>query len=470
MKKRHLRKRAYVLLGCIVVLVLGLGIYFMTRPAVSFNESTQDIEINSTYNPMSFIKKVRGNKSDVTVDNSKVNVKKLGKYKITYTLNKKNYVLNVEVVDTKKPTFKVVNKAVEVGTKVKASEFVTDIKDETKTKTYFKKDVSFDKEGTQKVTVVVEDQGGNKTEKEVNVKAVKDTKAPLLAGLQNYDTTIGSNIDFMKGITVEDDFDKEPKVSVDSSKVDFGKAGTYKVIYTTKDKSGNERKYTQTVIVNNPRPANAVAPSGEKVVYLTFDDGPSQNTQRVLDILDRYHAKATFFVTGNGQKYNYLIQEAHKRGNTIALHTYCHDYRTVYASTDAYFNDLNKVGDMVKGLIGFTPRYIRFPGGSSNTVSRHYSAGIMSRLTRMVQEKGYQYYDWNVSSGDASGNNVPTARLIANATASRNNQIMILFHDTAAKNTTVEALPKVIEHYQSLGYTFKGIDDTTFTPHQRVLN
>lgn len=205
MKKRHLRKRAYVLLGCIVVLVLGLGIYFMTRPAVSFNESTQDIEINSTYNPMSFIKKVRGNKSDVTVDNSKVNVKKLGKYKITYTLNKKNYVLNVEVVDTKKPTFKVVNKAVEVGTKVKASEFVTDIKDETKTKTYFKKDVSFDKEGTQKVTVVVEDQGGNKTEKEVNVKAVKDTKAPLLAGLQNYDTTIGSNIDFMKGITVEDD-------------------------------------------------------------------------------------------------------------------------------------------------------------------------------------------------------------------------------------------------------------------------
>lgn len=410
MKKRHLRKRAYVLLGCIVVLVLGLGIYFMTRPAVSFNESTQDIEINSTYNPMSFIKKVRGNKSDVTVDNSKVNVKKLGKYKITYTLNKKNYVLNVEVVDTKKPTFKVVNKAVEVGTKVKASEFVTDIKDETKTKTYFKKDVSFDKEGTQKVTVVVEDQGGNKTEKEVNVKAVKDTKAPLLAGLQNYDTTIGSNIDFMKGITVEDDFDKNPKVSVDSSKVDFGKAGTYKVIYTTKDKSGN------------------------------------------------------------GQKYNYLIQEAHKRGNTIALHTYCHDYRTVYASTDAYFNDLNKVGDMVKGLIGFTPRYIRFPGGSSNTVSRHYSAGIMSNLTRMVQEKGYQYYDWNVSSGDASGNNVPTARLIANATASRNNQIMILFHDTAAKNTTVEALPKVIEHYQSLGYTFKGIDDTTFTPHQRVLN
>ena len=177
MKKRHLRKRVYVLIGCIVALMIGLGVYFMTRPAISFNHSTQDIEINSTYKPMSFIKKIRGNKSDVTVDDSKVNVKKLGKYKITYTLNKKNYVLNVEVVDTKKPTFKVVNKAVEVGTKVKASEFVTDIKDETKTKTYFKKNVSFDKEGTQKVTVVVEDQGGNKTEKEVTVKAVKIGRA-----------------------------------------------------------------------------------------------------------------------------------------------------------------------------------------------------------------------------------------------------------------------------------------------------
>lgn len=470
MKKRHLRKRAYVLIGCILGLILGIIVYFMTRPAISFNDNPQDIEINSTYNPMSFIKKINGKKSDVIVDQSRVNVHKLGKYKIIYKFNKKDYNLNVEVVDTKKPTFTIVNKEVEVGTKVKASEFVKDIKDETKTKVYFKDDMSFDHAGTQKATIIVEDEGGNKTEKEVSIKAVKDTKAPLLAGLQNYDVTVGSKIDFMKGITVEDDFDKNPKVSVDSSKVDFSKAGTYKVIYKTKDKSGNERKYTQTVVVNAPRPANAVAPSGEKVVYLTFDDGPSANTQRILDILDKYHAKATFFVTGNGQRYNYLIKEANKRGNTIALHTYCHDYRTVYSSTDAYFNDLNKVGNMVKGLIGYTPRYIRFPGGSSNTVSRHYSNGIMSRLTKMVQEKGYQYYDWNVSSGDASGNHIPTARLIANATSSHNNQIMILFHDTAAKNTTVDALPQVIQHYQSLGYSFKGIDDSTFTPHQRILN
>ena len=122
MKKRRLRKRAYVLIGCIIGLILGISIYFITRPAISFNESTQDIEINSTYNPMSFIKKVNGNKSSVKVDDSKVNVHKLGKYKIVYKLNKKDYTLNVEVVDTKKPTFNVENKEIEVGSKVKASE------------------------------------------------------------------------------------------------------------------------------------------------------------------------------------------------------------------------------------------------------------------------------------------------------------------------------------------------------------
>ena len=461
MKKRHLRKRAYVLLGCIVVLVLGIGIYFMTRPAVSFNESTQDIEINSTYNPMSFIKKVRGNKSDVTVDDSKVNVKKLGKYKITYTLNKKNYVLNVEVVDTKKPTFKVVNKAVEVGTKVKASEFVTDIKDETKTKTYFKKDVSFDKEGTQKVTVVVEDQGGNKTEKEVNVKVVKDTKAPLLAGLQNYDTTVGSNIDFMKGITVEDDFDKNPKVTVDSSKVDFGKAGTYKVIYTTKDKSGNERKYTQTVIVNNPRPANAIAPSGEKIVYLTFDDGPSQSvTPLILDVLKQENVKATFFVLGTNTKYNPdLIKREFEEGHYIANHGYTHKYSTVYASPEATLDEYNFTQQAIRDALGnqnYKSKVFRFPGGSNG--GYYHTAKQNSKA--FLRENGIVHLDWNCLSKDAEGANTKEA-LMQNIidTMGDKDSVVILMHDASDKILTYEMLPELISYLRDKGYKFQTIYD-----------
>ena len=116
------------------------------------------------------------------------------------------------------------------------------------------------------------------------------------------------------------------------------------------------------------------------------------------------------------------------------MHTYSHDYKTVYASPEAYFDDLTKVGNMVKDIIGFVPKYVRFPGGSSNTVSRKYCPGIMTVLSReLMRSSGYQYYDWNGDSTDASGNNVAVSKLIANATASKANNINILFHDTAAQ-------------------------------------
>ena len=210
--------------------------------------------------------------------------------------------------------------------------------------------------------------------------------------------------------------------------------------------------------------------SKEKVAYLTFDDGPSANTQKILEILDRYNVKATFFVTGNNQAYNHLIKAAHDKGHTIALHTYCHDYPKIYASTSAYFDDLTKVGNMVKDLIGHVPKYVRFPGGASNTVSRKYCPGIMSVLSKELIARGYQYYDWNVDSTDASGNNVPVSKIVANATNSNANNINILFHDTAAKSTTVQALPAIIENYLSRGYRFEAINDSSFVPHQKVNN
>ena len=104
--------------------------------------------------------------------------------------------------------------------------------------------------------------------------------------------------------------------------------------------------------------------------------------------------------------------------HTIGLHTYTHNYSKVYASVDAYFNDLNKVGKMVKGLIGFVPKYIRFPGGGSNMVSKKYTPGIMSVLVSEVQNRGYQYYDWNASTGDANGNNIAVHKFVKEATSS----------------------------------------------------
>lgn len=209
--------------------------------------------------------------------------------------------------------------------------------------------------------------------------------------------------------------------------------------------------------------------NGEKVVYLTFDDGPSKNTQRVLDILDQYGAKATFFVVGHDPDHYDMIKKAYDDGNTIGLHSYTHDYAKVYASEDAYFDDLDQIAQVVSDQIGFVPYLVRFPGGSSNTISEKYRSGIMDALVNDVQARGYQYYDWNASSGD--GAVCTTDQIIQNSCAYDDYpNIILLCHDAATKDTTVEALPKIIEHYQALGYQFKAIDRSTMVPHHRVAN
>jgi len=209
--------------------------------------------------------------------------------------------------------------------------------------------------------------------------------------------------------------------------------------------------------------------SNQKVVYLTFDDGPSQNTKKIIDILDRYDAKATFFVTGCNPNYNKYIKEAHDKGHSIGLHTYTHQYDYVYSSVDNYFEDLKSISDMVVDLTGESSNIIRFPGGSSNTISANVP-GLMSELTELVQDKGYQYFDWNADSTDASGNGIPVSQLIKNSTSYDYQYINILFHDSSTKDTTVEALPAIIEYYKDKGYIFLGLENNSFPAHHSVNN
>ena len=210
--------------------------------------------------------------------------------------------------------------------------------------------------------------------------------------------------------------------------------------------------------------------NGRKVVYLTIDDGPSENTQAVLDILDRYGCKATFFVVGHNPDYFPMIKEAYDRGHTIGLHTFSHDYAYIYSSQQAYFEDLEGIGNVVRDQIGYVPCFIRFPGGSSNSISENYTSGIMSALVGEVQARGYQYYDWNVSSGDGSDHTADDLVYFATEEASKYENIVLLMHDSATKQTSVEALPRIIEYYQERGYTFEAIDRTTFVPHHGVNN
>lgn len=210
-------------------------------------------------------------------------------------------------------------------------------------------------------------------------------------------------------------------------------------------------------------------PNGRKVVYLTIDDGPSEKTQAVLDILDTYGCKATFFVVGHNPDYFPMIKEAYDRGHTIGLHTYSHDYAWVYSSVDAYYSDLAEIGQVVADQIGYVPCFIRFPGGSSNAISADYSPGIMSTLVESVQMQGYQYYDWNLSVGDGSEHT--TDEIVGYGTEPTGlDNIVLLCHDSETKQTTVEALPRIIEHYQALGYTFEALDRSAMVPHHGVYN
>lgn len=210
-------------------------------------------------------------------------------------------------------------------------------------------------------------------------------------------------------------------------------------------------------------------PVEHKVVYLTFDDGPSSMTPRVLEILARYNAKAAFFVTCQYPDSLHYIKEAYDQGHTIGMHTASHNYSQLYASDEAYFADLDQIAQVVKDQIGYVPCFVRLPGGSSNTISANYSKGIVSRVTSELLNRGYQYYDWSASSGD--GGTVNKDQAYANAIkGDGQDAVVILCHDTPAKGSTADALPAIIEYYQSRGYTFKGLDRNTPVTHHAIAN
>lgn len=402
-------------------------------------------------------------KSDVDIK-SGANIEQLGEYPVTYTCRGHEYKATVKVEDTTPPELTLKPCTTDLVEKITPDKFVKETKDLTEVSVRFKEQGAWDKEGTYDVEIAATDTSGNETVGTTTLTRKKDTTPPVVQGADNVEVMQGKTIDFEDGVTVTDDMDPKPHFSVNSDQVDFATPGTYEVTYTTKDRSGNEATTVRTVTVKKDRDYN------RKVVYLTFDDGPSAHTDKILDILNKYNAKATFFVTGNNQKHNDVLKRIVDQGSVVALHTYTHNYAEVYASEEAYFKDLQKISDMVKEATGVESKLIRFPGGSSNTVSKQYSPGLMTKLTKKVQEKGYQYFDWNCDSTDASGNNIPVKTLIKNATSCSAQHINILMHDTDAKGTTVEALPDIIKHYRSQGYAFEALTVDSYPAHHSVNN
>ena len=198
-----------------------------------------------------------------------------------------------------------------------------------------------------------------------------------------------------------------------------------------------------------PAKINPVKSSGKKV-YLTFDDGPSSNTDQILDILKDYDVKATFFVVGKTDErsvkaYQRIVEEGH----TLAMHSYSHRYDEIYESKEAFARDLNSLQEYLYETTGVWPRIYRFPGGSSNTVSKVDMQELIAYLTDI----GITYFDWNVASGDAVSRTLPAETIVNNCLSGieKQKESVILMHDASNKGTTIEALPQIIEAIQEQG-------------------
>lgn len=182
----------------------------------------------------------------------------------------------------------------------------------------------------------------------------------------------------------------------------------------------------------------------KKKVYLTFDDGPSIYTREIMDILEAYNVKGTFFVVGReDEKSLALYQEIVDRGHTLGMHSYSHKYSDIYSSTENFRADIQKLQDLLYETTGVKSLYYRFPGGSSNQVSKT----DIQDLIACLEESGITHYDWNISSGDAVRRGLSAEQIVDNCLekAGTYASSMILMHDAGSKATTVEALPTIIE-------------------------
>ncbi|MQN01391.1 MAG: polysaccharide deacetylase [Lachnospiraceae bacterium] len=205
---------------------------------------------------------------------------------------------------------------------------------------------------------------------------------------------------------------------------------------------------------------NLADESDVRKVYLTFDDGPSVNTDKILNILDDYNVKATFFVNGRTDAHSVaMYKRIVKEGHTIGMHSYTHDYGQVYASLSSFKDDFFRIQKLIYKYTGVKSNLYRFPGGSSNTVSR----ADMSDLIRFLDKEHVRYFDWNVSSEDASSKKKTSDEIIENIMRDvvKYRTSVVLMHDAAAKDSTVEALPKLIQKIQGEGDIILPIDDNT---------
>ena len=458
----------------IAIIVSCLFIFFIPNISllgksiitIKLNEEYKDKGVKVIYQGKDISKEV---KVKDNIDNSKV-----GTYKITYTIKKGFFEIEktrkVKVIDDIKPIIELTGeKEINLCPGKKFDELgyiATDNYDGDITKK-----VKIE-ETEEKITYTVSDSSGNKVSISRNFIR-QDVEIPIISLKgDSYIYIEQGGIYNEPGYTASDNCEGDMSGVVEvTGSIDTSNIGTQYITYKVIDKGGNEASVTRTIYIKSPKVS---APSGiykNSMIYLTFDDGPSNVTGQILDLLKEKNVKATFFVINQSNDLNYLIKREHDEGHTVALHSNTHKYDLIYSSVDNYFNDLNAIGNKVKNITGVEAKIIRFPGGGSNTTSRQYSAGIMSVLTNEVLARGYHYFDWNVDCGDAGGakNSTDVYNNVVNH-LSHNQTNVVLMHDFQNNYKTLEVLDDIIDYGIANGYTFAAIDMDTPLVRHRVNN
>ena len=208
----------------------------------------------------------------------------------------------------------------------------------------------------------------------------------------------------------------------------------------------------------NQKSKNSITSADEnkKIIYLTFDDGPSKLTNKILDILKENDVHATFFVIGNQIKgYEEALMRTYSEGHAIGLHTYTHKFRNIYSSQSAFIKEMYDSRDEINKIIGVSPNIIRFPGGSRNRINE--------QSIKLLHSCNFKIYDWNMVISDGNNPKTSSDRLFREATIGevKPNVIILLMHcDYMHKNTCI-ALPSIIKYYKNLGYDFRVITENT---------
>ncbi|MEH2942448.1 polysaccharide deacetylase family protein [Lachnospiraceae bacterium KK002] len=298
-------------------------------------------------------------------------------------------------------------------------------------------------------------------EQQLRRKRIKKMKSTIVAGIVIWilTTSILTVTLFVKLLHMENRLDELAKsvISVEQ------------VVENQQEKSAaspKETAETLDTVKNGTEEDNLLKEGQTQKVYLTFDDGPSESTSRILDILKEKNVKATFFVIGQEDaESKELYQRIVAEGHTLGMHSFSHKYNVIYESLEAFSEDMAHLQSYLAEVTGVTPEILRFPGGSSNQVSNT----DMKEFIRFLKEKGITYYDWNVASGDATSHAYTPEELVQNVMndVGRYETSIVLMHDSSAKSGTVEALAPMIDQLREMGAELLPIDENT-TPIQQI--